>query len=59
MVAAEFAKHPIGSVTIGVVYKNQLFWTKSYGDADMEKKLPADKDTVYRIGSITKMFSLT
>lgn len=57
MVAAEFAKHPIGSVTVGVVYKNQLFWTKSYGNADMEKKLPADKDTVYRIGSITKMFT--
>jgi CubicO group peptidase (beta-lactamase class C family) len=57
MVAAEYAKHPIGSVTIGVVYKNQLVWTKSYGNADMEKKLPADKDTVYRIGSITKMFT--
>jgi CubicO group peptidase (beta-lactamase class C family) len=57
MVEAEFAKHPTGSVTIGVVYKNQIFWTKSYGDADMEKKLPADKDTVYRIGSITKMFT--
>jgi CubicO group peptidase (beta-lactamase class C family) len=23
----------------------------------MEKHLPADKDTVYRIGSITKMFT--
>jgi CubicO group peptidase (beta-lactamase class C family) len=57
MVAAEFANHPIGSVTIGVVYKSQLFWTKSYGNADMEKKLPADKDTIYRIGSITKMFT--
>jgi CubicO group peptidase (beta-lactamase class C family) len=57
MVAAEFAKHPIGSVTIGVVYKNQLFWTKSYGNADMERKLLADKETVYRIGSITKMFT--
>ncbi len=57
MAAAEFAKHSVGSVTVGVVYKNQLIWTKSYGNADMEKKLPADKDTVYRIGSITKMFT--
>ena len=57
MVAAEFARHPVGSVTVGVVYKNQLVWTKSYGNADMEKKIPADKDTVYRIGSITKMFT--
>ncbi|HEX7287461.1 MAG TPA: serine hydrolase [Candidatus Angelobacter sp.] len=57
MIAADFAKHPNGSVTAGVVYGNQLVWTKSYGNADVEKKLPADKDTVYRIGSITKMFT--
>lgn len=57
MIAAEFAKRPIGSVTIGVVSGKQLLWTKSYGDADMEKKTPADADTIYRIGSITKMFT--
>ena len=26
MVAAEFAKHAVGAVTVGVVYKNQLIW---------------------------------
>jgi CubicO group peptidase (beta-lactamase class C family) len=57
MLAADFAKHPVGSVTVGVVFGNQLIWTKSYGNADMEKRLAADKDTVYRIGSITKMFT--
>ena len=56
-VAAAFAKQPYGSVTVGVVSGKELFWTKSYGDADMEKKTPADKDTIYRIGSITKMFT--
>lgn len=57
MVANSFASHRVGSITVGVVYKNQLIWTKSYGNADMDRKLPADKDTVYRIGSITKMFT--
>jgi CubicO group peptidase (beta-lactamase class C family) len=57
ILAADFAKHPTGSVTAGVILGNQLIWTKSYGDADMAKHLPADKDTVYRIGSITKMFT--
>src|SRR5215469_419478 len=56
-VAADFAKHSVGSLTIGVVSGDQLIWTKSYGNADMEKHLAADKDTVYRIGSITKMFT--
>ena len=57
MIAADVARNPIGSVTVGLVSGKQLIWTKSYGDADMEKKIPADADTVYRIGSITKMFT--
>ena len=55
--AADFGRRSIGSVTVGVVSGKELIWTKSYGDADMEKKTPADQDTVYRIGSITKMFT--
>lgn len=57
MIAADLAKRPVGSVTAGVVAGKQLIWGKSYGDADMEKKISADADTVYRIGSITKMFT--
>ena len=57
MSSAEFAKDGIGGVTVGVVSGSKLVWTKSYGFADMEKKTPADQDTVYRIGSITKQFT--
>ncbi len=57
LIAADLAKLPVGSVTAGVVSGKQLIWSKSYGYADMEKKIPADADTVYRIGSITKMFT--
>lgn len=57
MILAELARLPVGSVTAGVVAGKELIWSKSYGDADMEKKTPADVDTVYRIGSITKMFT--
>src|SRR5262245_1636145 len=55
--AAELAKDNVGGVTIGVVSGGNLVWTKSYGFADMERKISADKDTVYRIGSITKQFT--
>ena len=55
--ATELAKDNIGSVTVGVVSGANLVWTKSYGYANMEKKISADKDTVYRIGSITKQFT--
>jgi CubicO group peptidase (beta-lactamase class C family) len=57
LAAAELARRPVGSVTAGIVVGKDLVWTKSYGQADMEKNILADKDTVYRIGSITKMFT--
>jgi CubicO group peptidase (beta-lactamase class C family) len=57
MIGADLAKRPVGSVTAGVIAGKELIWSKSYGDADMEKKIAADADTVYRIGSITKMFT--
>src|SRR5262245_16563651 len=54
LAAAEFDKDNRGSGAIGVVLGPELAWTKSYGYADMENKMSATKDTVYRIGSITK-----
>lgn len=57
MTASEYAKDNIGSVTVGVVVGSNLIWTKSYGYADMERKVPATKDTVYRIASVTKQFT--
>jgi len=57
MAAAELTKDNVASVTVGVVHGANLAWTKSYGLADMEKQIPATRDTVYRIGSITKQFT--
>jgi CubicO group peptidase (beta-lactamase class C family) len=57
MVRGAFAVRPVGSVTVGIVSGKDLVWTKTYGEADMEKHVKADKDTIYRIGSITKMFT--
>jgi CubicO group peptidase (beta-lactamase class C family) len=57
LAAAEWTKDHIGGATIGVVVGPNLVWTKSYGFADAEQKTPAARDTVYRIGSITKQFT--
>ena len=51
------SKDDRASVTVGIVSGQSLMWSKSYGYADMEKKLAAAPDTVYRIGSITKQFT--
>ena len=57
MAAEEYAKDKVGSVTVGVVHGQHLIWTRSYGAADAERGIPATRDTVYRIGSITKQFT--
>lgn len=57
LVAAEFAKDSIGSITVGVIAGSQLAWTRSVGFADMKVRRLANRNTVYRIGSITKPFT--
>jgi CubicO group peptidase (beta-lactamase class C family) len=57
LIAKEVSSNGVGGVTVGVVVGADLVWTKSYGEADMENHVPARKETVYRIGSITKQFT--
>jgi CubicO group peptidase (beta-lactamase class C family) len=57
LVAAELAKDNLGSVTVGIVSGPDLIWAKSFGLADMEQKIPATPNSVYRIGSMTKQFT--
>jgi len=57
--AQEYAAQPLGSLTVGVVSGKDLVWTRSYGFADEKNHTPATRDTVYRIGSITKQFTAT
>jgi CubicO group peptidase (beta-lactamase class C family) len=56
-VSAALSKDNLGSITVGIVAEGRLAWTRSYGYADMEKKVRASRNTVYRIGSITKQFT--
>jgi CubicO group peptidase (beta-lactamase class C family) len=57
MAAAEFARDSAASITVGVVSAGELIWTRSFGFADVRTRRPADRNTVYRIGSITKPFT--
>lgn len=57
LVSAEFAKDSIGSIAVGVIAGSQLAWTRHVGFADMKTRRLANRNTVYRIGSITKPFT--
>jgi len=57
-IAAEFLAKPGGvGLSIGVAREGQVLLAKGYGLADVEANLPADGDTLFRIGSITKQFT--
>ena len=46
-----------GSISIAIVHKNQIIWSKAFGYADKDNKTPADTSTIYRIASLTKSFT--
>jgi CubicO group peptidase (beta-lactamase class C family) len=43
-----------GSISIAVVHKDRIIWSKAFGFADKENNIRADTSTIYRIGSISK-----
>lgn len=57
-IAAEFLQKP-GAVglSIGVARKGRVIVAGGYGLADAEFEVPANKDTMFRIGSVTKQFT--
>jgi CubicO group peptidase (beta-lactamase class C family) len=57
MVRAEYARDSTAGVTVGVIVEGKLRWTNSLGFADIAQRRPASRETVYRIGSVTKMFT--
>src|SRR6476619_181417 len=46
-------------LSIGIVYDQELIWSKGYGFADREKRIPATPATLYRIASVSKLFTST
>ena len=49
----------IPGLSVGIVYDQELIWSKGFGYANLEKKTPATPQTIFRIGSITKLFTAT
>jgi CubicO group peptidase (beta-lactamase class C family) len=47
------------SLSIAVVLDQNIVFSQAFGYANMEKHTPATTETIYRIGSITKVFSAT
>jgi D-alanyl-D-alanine carboxypeptidase len=56
---AEVAYKNIPAITAEVVYDQQVVWSKGFGFAHVDKKIPATPGTIFSICSISKLFTST
>ena len=47
----------VPGISAGIVYDQELLWSRGYGHANLETGLAADADTLYSICSISKLFT--
>lgn len=50
-------KAGVPALSIALVDDQQLVWTEGFGYADREHRVPATPETVYQIGSVTKVIN--
>jgi len=53
----EMADKELAALSIALVDDQRLVWTRGFGFADSEHKVPASTDTIYRVGSVSKLFT--
>ncbi|MDP6454905.1 MAG: serine hydrolase domain-containing protein [SAR202 cluster bacterium] len=46
-------------LSIAIIFDQKLVWSKGFGHSDIASGAPAKPDTIYRIASITKLFTAT
>lgn len=58
-IEAQLAYSGVPGLSIGIVHDQALVWARGFGHADLGRREPATPDTLYRIASITKLFTST
>lgn len=59
MIGDKMAERDIVGLSIAVVDDQEIVWAEGFGFADKKKGIKASPDTIYRAGSITKLFTAT
>jgi len=47
----------LNAISIAIIKKDDFFWSEGFGFIDEEKKIKADENTIYRVGSVSKLFT--
>jgi CubicO group peptidase (beta-lactamase class C family) len=59
LIPYEMKKHEVTGLSIAVVDDQRIIWAEGFGYADQEHQVPASAQTLYRVGSISKLFTDT
>lgn len=57
LIEREMKKHKVTGLSIALVDNQHVVWTQGFGYADQANGIPATPDTVYRVGSVSKLFT--
>lgn len=57
LIEREMKKHKVTGLSIALVDDQHVVWTQGFGYADEANDIPATPDTVYRVGSVSKLFT--
>lgn len=55
----EMKQHKVAGLSLALVNNEEVIWTISLGDADRENKIPVTADSLFKVGSISKLFTAT
>ncbi len=60
IVEKEISESIVPGVTVSIVKDGEILFTKGYGYANIEQKIPVDADrTLFRVASLSKLFTAT
>ncbi len=58
-VQQQMKKHDVTGLSLALIDDQRIVWTEGFGYADKVHNVPATPETLYRAGSITKLFTAT
>lgn len=59
LIQKEMNRNDVTGLSIALVDNQKVVWEQGFGHADEANKVPATPDTIYRVGSISKLFTST
>src|SRR5579872_6747963 len=57
LIHQEMADKNLPAFSIALVDRNEVVWAQGFGYQDPEHKTPATAHTIYRVGSVSKLFT--